>query len=93
MSIHYCKKCDTEIYVPALSAEDMKIILGYIADKSLLRVVQFLKEDKQLTLKEGKLIVDHLCELGKKCNRCDYDQLKEEFEVCPKCKSFNISWR
>lgn len=93
MLISYCEKCQNEIPNPLLTPEDKRNILTFVHANKKLQAMALLKEKDYMNLYDSKVFVTHLCETYGKCHNCNYDQLKNEYEVCPKCRSFNINWK
>jgi Zn finger protein HypA/HybF involved in hydrogenase expression len=93
MIIDFCEKCKNKIPIPFLTEKDKDFLLSQIRIDRTLYAMQFLKEEKDLGLKECKLFVEHTSKQFGKCHNCNYDNLKNEYEICPKCKSLNINWK
>lgn len=92
MLISYCEKCKNEIPNPLLTPQHKKEILECVHAGMPLQAVYILKANDYTELKEAKAFVDHICRTRGECHKCSYDQLKQEYEVCPKCKALNINW-
>lgn len=93
MLISYCEKCKNEVPKPLLTSEDRKDILAFVQANKRLQAMALLKEKEYMNLYDSKVFVTHLSEAYGKCHNCRYDQLKNEYEVCPLCHSFNINWK
>jgi hypothetical protein len=93
MLITYCERCKNEVPKPLLTPAHKKEIVECIRANMPLQAMYILKANGYVELKEAKIFVDHLCRTNGKCHRCSYDQLKNEYEVCPKCRSLNINWK
>lgn len=92
MLISYCEKCQNEIPKPLLTPEDRNDILALVRANKKLQAIAVLKEKEYMNLYNSKVFVTHLCEAYGKCHNCNYNQLKNEYESCPKCRSLNINW-
>ena len=51
-----------------------------------------MKSNGYAELKEAKAFVDHVTKTKGTCHNCSYDQLKQEYDLCPKCRALNINW-
>lgn len=93
MLISYCEKCQNEIPNPLLTPAHQKEVLECVRAGTLLQAVYILKSNGYAELKEAKAFVDHICRTYGKCHNCSYDQLKNDYDVCPKCRALNINWK
>lgn len=89
-----CQRCNRNeiIKVPEFSDSEKQTIHSLIIH-SAIKAIQFLSETYKITLKEAKFIVSHInLEFGK-CQRCNFENLIEEYKECPKCKAMNFNWK
>jgi uncharacterized paraquat-inducible protein A len=93
MLISYCEKCKNEVPRPLLTQTDKNEVLAFVRANKKLQAMALLKEKDYMSLYDTKVFVTHLCEAYGKCHNCKYDQLKNEYEICPVCKSLNINYR
>ncbi len=90
--ISYCEKCQNNIPNPLLNPTDRNDLLAFVRANKPLQAMALLKEKEYMNLYDSKVFVTHLSETYGKCHKCNYDQLKHEYEVCPKCRALNINW-
>ena len=50
-------------------------------------------DDYKLSHLESKYITTHINESYGKCNRCDFNELNEEYLNYPKCGALNFNWK
>lgn len=92
MLISYCETCRNEIPSPLLTPAHKKQVLECVRAGTLLQAVYILKSNGYAELKEAKAFVDHVTRTKGTCHNCSYDQLKQEYDLCPKCRALNINW-
>lgn len=89
--IEHCARCKTDIKIPVLTAGQKKE-LGTIREKiGMGSTLARIREITSLDPRNSKILAIHINEAGH-CNRCNYDKLQGENQICPKCKSFNLNW-
>lgn len=93
MLISYCEKCKNDIPNPLLTPADKDKVLVLVRANHKLQAMALLKEKDYMNLYDAKVFVTHLCEVYGKCHDCSYDQLKNDYEICPVCRAMNINLR
>lgn len=89
-----CKNCLPKegIEVPEFTQSD-KNRLFEMKEESPIKTVKCLMEDYRLSHLESKYITTHINEIYGKCNRCDFNELDQEYLNCPKCGALNFNWK
>jgi Zn finger protein HypA/HybF involved in hydrogenase expression len=89
-----CKNCLPKegIEVPELKQSD-KNRLSKMKQESPIKTVKCLMDDYGLSHLESKYITTHINENYGKCNRCDFNELDQEYLNCPKCGALNFNWK
>lgn len=91
LQIKHCARCKMDIKLPALTMEQKKEIKTIRERQGMGSVLEKIRKITELDLRDSKILTIHINEAGQ-CNRCNYDKLQGENQVCPKCKSFNLNW-
>lgn len=88
-----CKKCSPQegIELPGFTQSDKNRLSGLKGD-SPIKTVKCLMEDYGLSHLESKYITTHINNVYGKCNRCDFNELEQEYSNCPKCGALNFNW-
>jgi predicted Zn-ribbon and HTH transcriptional regulator len=90
-SIKRCARCKTDIRIPSLTTDQKKEIKTARKKQGMGSTLAKIREITNLDLRDSKALVIHIYEAGH-CNRCTYDKLQGENQICPRCKSFNLNW-
>lgn len=89
-----CKNCLPKegIEVPEFTQSD-KNRLSEMKEESSIKTVKCLMEDYRLSHLVSKYITTHINKIYGKCNRCDFNELDQEYLNCPKCGALNFNWK
>jgi len=89
-----CKNCLPKegIEVPDFSQSE-KSDLYELKLSSPIKAMKHLVDEHKLSLLKAKYMVGHINEIYGKCNRCKFNNLKDEYCKCPKCKALNFNWK
>jgi len=89
-----CKNCLPKegIEVPAFSGSE-KVRLTEMKTESPIKATKWLMENYKASHLEAKYMVTHINIKFGKCNRCNFNELEEEYLNCPKCKALNFNWK
>lgn len=90
--IKHCARCKTDIKIPPLTTEQKNELKTVREKQGMGSTLARIREITRLDLRDSKILAIHINEAGH-CNRCNYDQLQGENQICPKCKSFNLNWK
>jgi predicted Zn-ribbon and HTH transcriptional regulator len=80
-----------DIKLPPLTMEQKKEIKAIRERQGMGSVLERIRKITELDLRDSKILAIDVNEAGH-CNRCNYDKLQGENQICPKCKSFNLNW-
>jgi len=88
-----CLRCDPDqtYNVPFFSNAE-KLELLELKKNSPLHTVKALMSKFELAHVDSKFIVSHINIEYRKCHRCSFNRLEEEYMNCPRCKSLNFNW-
>lgn len=89
-----CKNClpTDGIDIPDFTFSE-KSKLEEVTIQSPLHATKFIIDNFKLSHRDAKYIVTHINKIYGQCNRCNFDNLKDEFITCPKCGALNFNWK
>ncbi|KXX69121.1 hypothetical protein [Flammeovirga sp. SJP92] len=89
-----CKNCLPKegIEVPDFTQSEKTRLLK-MKRESTIKTIKCLIDDYKLSHLESKYIALHMNEDYGKCNRCNYNELDQEYLNCPKCGALNLNWQ
>lgn len=91
LQIIHCTRCKSDIKIPPLTTEQKKEIKSIRERRGMGSMLERIRKITELDLMGSKILALHVNQIGH-CNRCNYDKLQGENQICPKCKSFNLNW-
>ena len=89
--IKYCARCKTDIKIPSLTIELKNEINTVRKKQGMGSTLASIRKITTLDLVDSKILAIHINNAGH-CNRCNYNELKGENAISPKCKAFNLNW-
>ena len=70
-----------------------KLKLNGLATLSPLKLTKYIVDNYTISHRDAKYIVTHINKTYGHCNRCNFDNLNEEYINCPKCGALNFNWQ
>lgn len=89
-----CKNClpSEGIEIPDFKQSE-KLKLNELATLSPLKLTKYIVDNYTISHRNAKYIVTHINKTYGHCNRCNFDNLNEEYINCPKCGALNFNWQ